>query len=290
MRGRNNTAIMPELPEVETIVRGLAGRLRGLEVEAVHLARSDVLHGSPTVFCAALRRRRVARVWRVAKQIRLTLAGPGRRDAGTLVFHLGMSGRLLLVAGGRPVEPHTHLRLVFRGGTELRFVDPRRFGGVWFLAPGRSDDRTWLGRNLPQVGQDALRMPLKAFRELLRRRRQIKALLLDQRPMAGLGNIYCDEALHRAGIHPLRRACTLNDDEVRRLHAAIRRVLQAAVRAGGSSIGDYRAADGSLGRFQLRHRVYGREGRPCPRCRTAIVRIAAAGRSSYLCSRCQPGG
>jgi len=282
---------MPELPEVETIVRGLARRLRGRTVDVVHLARPDVLHGSPAVLCAVLRGRQVTRVCRVAKQVRLMLAGPGRREAGTLVFHLGMSGRLLLVPDGRPIEPHTHLRLGLGGGGELRFVDPRRFGGIWYLLPGRSrGDEGWVGRSLPPAGRDALSMPASAFRALMKRRRQIKALLLDQRPMAGLGNIYCDEALHRAGIHPLRRACTLGDEEIRRLHAAIRRVLQAAVRAGGSSISDYRAADGSLGRFQLRHRVYGREGRPCPRCRTPVVRMTVAGRSSYLCPRCQPGG
>ena len=276
---------MPELPEVETIARGLAGHLTGRRIAWAHLSRSDVVHGGPMPLCVALHGRRVRQVRRQGKQVRVDL------DAGCwLVFHLGMTGRLIVVGRDEPVEPHTHLRLTFqRWRGELRFSDPRRFGGVWLLDEGTLRSGAWIGRRLPPVSADPLTISLDSFRNALRRRRQIKALLLDQRPISGLGNIYCDEALYRAGIHPLRRASELDAAAVAGLWWALRRVLAEAIRAGGSSISDYRSADNQLGSFQVRHRVYGRSGMPCRSCGTTIKRLLAAGRSTFICPRCQPG-
>jgi formamidopyrimidine-DNA glycosylase len=219
-------------------------------------------------------------------------------DGASLVVALGMTGRLTVVSAREPLLSHTHLRVTVVGtGEELRFRDPRRFGGLWFVDAARSSaDGNGTTRERVAVaessrpsalGPDALSIRLPRFRALLERDRQIKALLLDQRLIAGMGNIYCDEALHRAGIHPLRRARSLTPEESATLLRHMRRVLRAAIRFGGSTFMDYRNADGRPGGFQLKHRVYNREGLPCRSCKTPIVRIQAAGRSSHVCPRCQ---
>ncbi len=275
---------MPELPEVETIVRGLAGQVVGRRVERVELARGDIVHGHPAPLCALIHRRCTETVDRHGKWIRLAMEGPTR-----LEIHLGMSGRLVWVPEDSPVEAHTHLRLGFRRcRKELRFIDPRRFGGVW-LTHGNGDAcDAWIGAVRVTPGPDALLLKAKSFQQILKRRRQIKALLLDQGAIAGLGNIYCDEILHRAGIHPLTRASDLTLEQGRTLHRALRQVLLHAIRAGGSSIRDYRDASNMAGSFQNRHRVYQREGLPCGRCRTPITHMQAAGRSTFYCPACQP--
>ena len=274
---------MPELPEVETIVRRLAGRLAGQRIERVHLARRDIIHGHPVPIRAALRNRRIQQVERHGKAIRISLA-----EGWSLFVHLGMTGRLTLADRDQPVEAHTHLRLTFhRRRFELRFVDPRRFGAIWVVDSSRADG-AWIGRRLPSAGADPLKLPYARWRALLQRRRQIKALLLDQEPISGVGNIYCDESLHRAGIHPLTLACDLDAARLRRLWRALRRVLAEAIRAGGSSVRDYRTADNTPGAFQHRHRVYHRAGQPCRRCQTPIQRIVVAGRGTFICPACQP--
>jgi formamidopyrimidine-DNA glycosylase len=270
---------MPELPEVETVARGLKAQLCGRTLGNVHLMRSDTVHGEPGPLCAMIRGRTVRRVHRRGKRVVIELTG-----GCELIIHLGMSGQLTVVPAGAPVGTHTHLRIVIPAADrELRYRDPRRFGGVWLLAGGP----THIGRRLSSLGREPLELTLPEFRSLLRRRRQIKALLLDQSVISGLGNIYCDEALYRARIHPLASADRLRIDRVRGLLQAIRRVLRSAIRARGSSVRDYRDAGGAEGGYQRQHQVYGREGRPCPRCRTGIVRILVAGRSTHICPRCQ---
>ncbi len=275
---------MPELPEVETIVRGLARRLTGQVIEWIYLSRGDVVHGAAVPLCAALRNQRVRHVERVGKQVRIDTEG-----RTSLFVHLGMSGRLTVADRDDPIEPHTHLRVTFRRRRlELRFRDPRRFGGIWLVAGPGQEPNDWIGRRLPPAGADPLQLSPGELRGLLGRRRQIKALLLDQQVIGGIGNIYCDETLHRAGIHPLTPANELDDHAVRRLRQAMRRVLTEAIRAGGSSISDYRTADNKPGTFQHKHRVYDRAGRPCLRCRTPIRRLTVAGRATFICPRCQP--
>lgn len=278
---------MPELPEVETIARGLARSLAGRTVANVRLTRPDMIHGNGGPV-ETLVGRRVCEVRRCGKQVRMLL-GQGTDTELVIHVHLGMTGRLLVVPGGEPVAKHTHLFVRFEGwDRELRFCDPRRFGGIWLVreqAAAASHD--WKGRRLPPVGADPLDLTLPALRKLLARKRRIKPLLMDQAPISGMGNIYCDEALFRAGIHPLTPASQLGAEAVRRLRLAIRRVLTEAIRAGGSSISDYRNAENGRGSFQERHRVYGREGLPCPVCRSPIERLVVAGRGTHVCPKCQ---
>lgn len=292
---------MPELPEAETIARELDRRLSGATLGRVVLSRRDMVHGDSRPLARLLKGRRVEGVRRRAKRVIFDLqpscdrqpqATDWRPQAMELVFHLGMSGRLILapVAGGRltpdaPRDRHTHLRIAIPDRhCELRFCDPRRFGGIWCFAGG---DRH-VGRKLGELGPEPLELKAAQFRQILNRRRQIKSLLLDQRAVAGLGNIYCDEALHAARIHPRTRANALDQSESRRLLRAIKTTLNRAIRHNGSTLVDYRQADGTAGSFQRYHRVYQRTGDPCKRCGTTIKRIIASGRSTFLCLCCQP--
>ncbi len=279
---------MPELPEVETVARGVARRITGRVMQTVRLKRPDMLHGNGGQM-SGLVGRRVEDVRRAGKQIKLTFRNEGGTPPPTMFVHLGMTGRLVAVDPDTPVERHTHLRITFSdGGSELRFCDPRRFGGIWLVAAEGDKGRRWKGRRLPPIAADPLTLTLPELRKLLDRRRQIKALLLDQEPISGIGNIYCDEMLHRCGIHPLTGAADLSPETVRCLHGAMRRVLNEAIRAGGSSISDYRDADNGRGSFQLQHRVYGRAGQPCRKCGHPIERLVVAGRGTYICPHCQP--
>ncbi len=279
---------MPELPEVETIARGLAPRLTGRRIDAVeHLRRDYVLGPSPGPR-RVLAGRTIVRVHRHGKRLLLDLS-----PDGVLVLHLGMSGSVGVVPAGDPVPDHTHLRLrLAESAEEFRVRDPRRFGGVWVSAsstpPRLGGARVRNGAGLGPLGPDALDLPWETFRTVLKRRRQIKALLLDQQVLAGLGNIYADEALWAARLHPLRRADAIPIARLRELHAGMRRILREAIRGGGSTLRDYRNADGETGTFQGRHRIYGREGERCARdCGGIVRREVMAGRSSHYCPRCQ---
>lgn len=271
---------MPELPEVENVVRALREDLQGACLGRVLRWRRGMVHGDRRPPEALLRHQVVREVNRVGKRIELRLSGSMR-----MYVHLGMTGQLAVVPAGREPAPHTHLCIDLPGrGAQLRFRDVRRFGGIWLLDERQSGGR---GRPLPAAGEDVMSVGLSRFREVMQRRRQIKALLLDQHVLAGMGNIYCDEVLFRCGIHPRRRAATLSDEQVKRLHQCIRRVLGAAIRAGGSSVRSYRGSRGERGRYQRRHQVYGREGRPCRRCGRMLVKLQAAGRGTVICPRCQ---
>jgi formamidopyrimidine-DNA glycosylase len=273
---------MPELPEVENVVRTLSRDLQGARLERVRKCRRDMVHGDPRPPEKLLRGKRVVAVKRLGKRIEIELSGRTR-----LFVHLGMTGQLRVVPRAEPPAPHTHLCVDLAVGgraDQLRFRDVRRFGGIW-LFDGRPEVE---GKPLPAAGLDILAVRLGRFREVMRRSRQIKALLLDQRILAGMGNIYCDEVLFRCGIHPLRQARSLSDREVRKLYACIRRVLRAAIRAGGSTVRSYRGARNEAGGYQRRHQVYGRGGKPCLRCGTRLLKIAAAGRGTVVCPHCQP--
>ncbi len=283
---------MPELPEAETIARELNRRLAGTVLGRVFLSRRDIVHGDPRPLSRLLKGRRVERVRRRGKRVILDL-----RPGAELVFHLGMSGRLTLapvptrrLTTNVPPEPHTHLRIAIPARRcELRFCDPRRFGGIWCLVGRLDAHRTDVGRTLGDLGPEPLHLIPSQFRQILNRRRQVKSLLLDQQAIAGLGNIYCDEALHAARIHPQTQAHTLDQTESRRLLRAIKTTLNRAIRYNGSTLVDYRQVDGTTGSFQRHHRVYQRTGQPCKRCGTPILRIIVAGRSTFLCPSCQPG-
>jgi len=270
---------MPELPEAETIARQLQRQLAGRTLGRVRLTRTDIVHGDPRPLGKLLPGRRVTQVSRRAKRVIFSL------DGGIeLVFRLGMTGRMIVCPTDDPVANHTHLRITIDDtSNELRFCDPRRFGGVWCLT---GSERS-IGKPLGEVGLEPLEVTPAVFRIALNRRRQIKALLMDQTVIAGLGNIYCDESLHAAVIHPLTRADTLGPDRADRLLRAVRMTLRKAIRFNGSTLMDYRDADGREGSFQKLHRVYQREGEPCRMCKTIIRRIFAAGRSTFFCPKCQ---
>ena len=270
---------MPELPEVETIVRGLRAVLPGRRVLSLRLGKTDFID-DPAALEHELPGCRIGAVERLGKFIAVRLEKQETRPS--LLIHLGMTGQLATARPGEPIPPHTHVIFALDDGRELRYTDTRRFGRMLFAAD--SAGRDVLGK----LGDDPLEITFAAFRaSLARRRAMVKALLLDQHFLRGMGNIYTDEALWRARIHPKRHAARLTLDEARRLHASMRKVLADAIRLRGSSISDYLDAAGQPGGYQRRHRVYGREGKPCFRCGTKIRRVIVAGRSSYFCPHCQ---
>jgi len=348
---------MPELPEVETIARGLDQRVRGDVIETVWLgSKPQPLKSSAAEIVKTLESARIARVRRVGKHIVFDLehgpsprsrkkprehalnpafvipsgaespvrgqfcvdekpafavglnrsslrsrpktsrpqTGPAlskaesacpepndERSAPTLtrrqwIIHLGMTGRMVVCNPEEAIEKHTHAIAKLASGREVRFVDPRRFGRLsvtqGFLAPG----------------SEPLKIDAPRFVDLFRgRKTPIKSALLNQKLLSGVGNIYADESLFRAGIRPRRRAASLTREDLRRLHGALREVLKEAIALGGSSVSDYVDADGEEGFFQLQHRVYGREGEPCPVCKKLVKRVVIAGRSSHYCPSCQ---
>ncbi|MHB8735057.1 MAG: bifunctional DNA-formamidopyrimidine glycosylase/DNA-(apurinic or apyrimidinic site) lyase [Terriglobales bacterium] len=273
---------MPELPEVETVVRSLRQALLGAVIETVEVRHAGILRSAPAASFLAVENARIRNVERAGKFILLELTG--RTANMHLVLHLGMTGQLLVVVDDAPRAKHTHAIFQIRGGRQLRFVDPRRFGRL-DLAIGGTRTLRMQQLGIP-VGHEPLTISAEDFVALFRKRNApIKNALLNQNLLRGLGNIYADESLFRAGIHP--RAHHLSAPRLLRLRLAVRHILQQAIRAGGSSISDYVSSDGTRGWFQLHHRVYGRTGLPCVRCRGPIRRLVLAGRSAHFCPHCQ---
>ncbi len=276
---------MPELPEVETVVRGLAQALTGKRLMRLELARPDLRSAIPAGLAQRLEGRRVERFSRRAKYILMHMEG-----GGVLIAHLGMSGRLIIALPGKapPREKHDHAVFRFDDGTELRLNDARRFG---LLDYGEEESLAEHPR-FRGLGPEPLSNEFSgpALAEALKgKKTSIKAALLDQRVVAGLGNIYACEALFGAGLSPRRLAGTVQGERAERLAAAIRDVLTRAVAAGGSSLRDYVQASGELGYFQHHWAVYGREGEQCPGCdcRSTIRRIVQGGRSTFYCAKRQ---
>lgn len=269
---------MPELPEVETIARGLAKRVAGDVIESIWLgSKPEPLKSPAAVIAGTLQSKKISDVRRSGKHIVFDLEATenGTRPAQWIV-HLGMTGSFLVCSPDAEIAKHTHAIVKLSSGRELRFVDPRRFGRLSII------------EKFEAPGAEPLDISFENFARLFRgRKTPIKSALLNQKLLSGVGNIYADEALFRAGVRPRRRAASLTRDELRRLHGSLKRVLKEAIRLGGSSISDYVDADGDEGFFQLKHRVYGREGKSCLVCRTPIKRIVIAGRSSHYCSKCQ---
>lgn len=275
---------MPELPEVETIARGVDARVRGDRItEAWFGSHKEPFKTRPAAQAKGLEGRTILAVHRTGKHIVCEL-GAGSIDNGAKaqwIVHLGMTGRLLVTTPDAPVAAHTHARLALASGRELRFVDPRRFGRLEYRDLRR-------GEGFRGPGAEPLSIETKEFAALFRGRRlAIKAALLNQTLLAGVGNIYADESLFRAGLRPRRMAGRLTLAELERLRVALREVLAQAIELGGSSVSDYVDANGVRGFFQLEHRVYQRTGEPCRECGTAIRRIVVAGRSTHYCPQCQ---
>ena len=271
---------MPELPEVETIVRTLAPAVRGRVVADVELLYRPLLRAGGRKSLDALRGRRILNVRRRGKLLLLELEG-GR----TLVFHLKMTGQFLIVGAGEPLDKHTRLVIRFEDGVnEVRFRDVRKFGFLLCL----EGEPEAVCAELAGLGPEPLEVELSEFESILRARRgRIKSLLLDQRRLAGIGNIYADEMLFEARIHPETAASSIRRDRVERLCKAMKRVLASAIEAKGSTLQDYRDAEGQAGSFQFSHQVYDRTGEPCVACGTLIKMKRVGGRSSHFCPKCQ---
>ena len=274
---------MPELPEVETIRRGLALRMTGRRLVRAELRRPDLRRPFPPGLAGHIEGRRIGALTRRGKYILVALD-----DGAALLLHLGMSGRITAGSSEAPPEAHDHVLLFLDDGTVVRFNDPRRFGLLDYI----ERDKAGAHPLLAGLGPEPLGPAFDSGhlnRVLAGRLTPIKSALLDQRVVAGLGNIYVCEALYRAGISPRRLAASVVGARAARLVPAIRAVLQEAIEAGGSSLRDYVQANGELGYFQHRWAVYGKAGEPCPDCSCAkgIRRIAQAGRSTFFCGKRQ---
>jgi formamidopyrimidine-DNA glycosylase len=285
---------MPELPEVETIALGVHARVRGDRVvETWFSSYPQPFKTPPHKQAKGLEGRTILAVHRTGKHIvcELGIASStsikSRRKASSAepdaqwIVHLGMTGRLLVTTPDSPVANHTHARLTLESGREIRFVDPRRFGRLEFRE--LRSTAAFQG-----AGKEPLTIDADEFAALFRGRKlAIKAALLNQSLLTGVGNIYADESLFRAGIRSSRRAGRLTKAELERLRLSLRAVLQKAIQLGGSSVSDYVDANGVRGFFQLEHCVYMRTGQPCRHCDTPIRRIVVAGRGTHYCPQCQ---
>ena len=272
---------MPELPEVETIVRGLRKKLTGWEFSRSEIRTARCLRGNRDEFCESLSGRKILDFGRRGKNIIFHLSG-----GAALVVHLRMTGQLHLVSSPTAPGPHTHAQFFFRKHPDqLRFNDTRKFGRIWLEKKGAGGELPSLSR----LGPEPLEISAREFaRRIQAKKRVIKPLLLDQCFLAGVGNIYADESLHRARIHPRRNSAELSGEELRRLYRALKRILQAAIRAGGTSVRTYVDSAGARGGYQNFLRVYRREGEACRNCRGTLVREMVGGRSTFFCPRCQP--
>ncbi len=274
---------MPELPEVETVANGVNARVRGQRIVRVWTSGKPQTFKSPEEEIAqALSGTTIERVRRVGKSILFDLTR-AKKPASQFLVHLGMTGRLLVSQPEVPVAPHTHAVITLADKREIRFVDPRRFGRLSVVPLTREEPQGYSG-----PGREPTTISADEFAQLFRGRKlAIKAALLNQSILHGIGNIYADESLFRAGIRPRRSAGRLTRDELFRLHAALQQVLAHAIQLGGSSVSDYVDADGVRGFFQLEHKVYGRAGQECTVCSTPLKKLVVGGRTTVYCPHCQ---
>jgi formamidopyrimidine-DNA glycosylase len=274
---------MPELPEVETVANGVNARVRGQRIVRVWTSGKPQTFKSPEEEIAqALTGATIERARRVGKSIVFDLTR-GKKHAPQFLVHLGMTGRLLVSQPDVPLAPHTHAVLTLADKREIRFVDPRRFGRLSIVPQTHEEPEGYSG-----PGMEPTTISADEFAQLFRARKlAIKAALLNQSILHGVGNIYADESLFRAGIRPRRAAGRLTRDELTRLHASLQQVLAHAIQLGGSSVSDYVDADGVRGFFQLEHKVYGRAGQECTICSTPLKKITVGGRTTIYCPHCQ---
>jgi formamidopyrimidine-DNA glycosylase len=282
---------MPELPEVEIVARGLRQTILGRRILSVTLGKTDFID-DPSALEHNLPGRQIEAVERYGKFMLLRLSAVnGEIRAGangdalpaSLLVHLGMTGQIAPAPAAQPLEKHTHVCLLLDDGRELRYTDARRFGRIAYLT------KALLADELTGFGADPLEVGKEEFADrICGRRARIKALLLDQGVLRGVGNIYADESLWRAKIHPGRLGANLNKKQAETLRRVLQDILRKAIALRGSSISDFLDAEGEPGEYQRHHRAYGREGKNCYRCKARIRRAIVSGRSSYFCPKCQP--
>ena len=274
---------MPELPEVETVANGVNTRVRGQRITRVWTSGKPQTFKSPEEEIAeSLTGATIEHVRRVGKSIVFDLTR-GKKRSPQFLVHLGMTGRLLVSQPEVPLPPHTHAVLTLADKREIRFVDPRRFGRLSIVPLEGKDGQGYTG-----PGKEPRTISADEFAQLFRGRKiAIKAALLNQSILHGVGNIYADEALFRAAIRPRHAAGRLTRDELNRLHATLQQVLAHAIQLGGSSVSDYVDADGVRGFFQLEHKVYGRAGEKCTVCKSPLKKLTVGGRTTVYCPHCQ---
>ncbi|HEY0703486.1 MAG TPA: bifunctional DNA-formamidopyrimidine glycosylase/DNA-(apurinic or apyrimidinic site) lyase [Candidatus Acidoferrales bacterium] len=275
---------MPELPEVETVARGLRLALPGRRILSVRLEKTDFID-DPSALELNLPGTTVLQIRRLGKNLLVDLQAGANGAAKnlSLLIHLGMTGQIAIISPEAPVPKHTHVFLALDDGREFRYTDVRRFGRMAVLSDAEQESV------LGGLGLEPLEISEKEFRARIQSRdSHIKALLLNQSVVRGMGNIYTDEALWRSKIHPRKLGTKLSDAEVRLLYRAMQTILNDAIRLKGSSISNYQGIAGEKGTFQQRHRVYGRDGEKCFRCKTTIRHATVAGRSTHFCPKCQP--
>ncbi|MGH9344536.1 MAG: bifunctional DNA-formamidopyrimidine glycosylase/DNA-(apurinic or apyrimidinic site) lyase [Terriglobia bacterium] len=274
---------MPELPEVETVRLGLERRVLGRTISEVQIVSPRVVRGDPNRFRRGIKGRLVSSLRRKGKTLALELSFADSRAPDYLLIRLGMTGQLVVAQHDAPVLPHTHVRMALDGGAdELRYRDPRRFGMLRYCTAREAE------QVFGSLGPDALEMTAAEFeRAICGRRGAVKSWLMNQRVLAGLGNIYADEALFEARIHPETPAGRILKPARMKLYAAIQAVLRHAVSLQGTSFRDYIDIEGRQGGFEPLLRAYRRTGQPCSRCGTPIRKVIVSGRSSHFCPRCQ---
>lgn len=276
---------MPEMPEVETICRSLRHRVEGKTVHTVEIRLPRLVKWpSPEDFRAILTGRAIERLQRRAKYLLFQLTG-----GWVMVIHLRMTGRLSYREADCAPDPTARIRFGFAGGDALEFADTRTLGTLYLLRENDLDRIYGLATLGPEPLSPEFTLEYMAA-GLSKRRGKVKAVLLDQSFIGGLGNIYVDESLARAGIHPGRKADSLTEPEIRILHEAVNAVIEQGIRSGGTTLRDYRDGEGNSGSFQEELCVYGRKGQPCPVCGTKIVRTEVAGRGTHYCPHCQQDG
>lgn len=272
---------MPELPEVETIVRGLQQYLVGQKIVRARVNLPKIIRGDKESFVSLIEGASIE-IEEVRRQGKIIILGLS--NGMSILIHLKLTGQLLYTLPKKPVVKHTHLVFSLSGGKELRYVDLRQFG--YFLLTATSQLSRL--RELSILGPEPLEISSNELKRLISKRKaRIKSLLLNQSFLAGIGNIYADEILHLSGINPLQPAHMLNDPKIKRLHQAIRKVLTRAIKYRGSSVSDYLDLAGQEGSYQRFHQVYQREGKPCLTCQAKITRLKIGNRSSYFCPNCQ---
>lgn len=270
---------MPELPEVETIIRGLQQQLIGLKIVRIRVILPKVIREDKERFVSLLKGASVQGIKRRGKIILIALS-----NKMTILVHLKLSGQIIYTSPEKPSSKHTHLIFDLSDGNQLRYIDPRQFG--YFLLINNSELSQI--RQLTTLGPDPLKISLDDFKERISKRKgRIKSLLLNQSFLAGIGNIYADEILHQAQIHPLEPAQTISIPQIEKLYQSIKEILTEAIKQKGSSIRDYLDSSGQEGGYQKLHQVYQREGKPCFTCQTKIARLKIGSRSSYFCPNCQ---